>query len=158
MRKRIVNQSSEQANKKPVEQDWLDIEDLVEVEISSEDNAHPVESALLPGNDSGWRASAPGEQTLRLVFNTPQNIKTIMLKFEEPAVTRTQQYVLRWSGDAGQPSEIVRQQWNFSPDGASSENEIHHVELAGVKVLELSIIPNISGGDSVASLEELRIA
>lgn len=40
------------------DQDWLNVEALAEVEISSEDAAHPIESALLPGGGSGWRAAA----------------------------------------------------------------------------------------------------
>src|SRR5262245_16582357 len=35
------------------EQDWLNVEDLAEVEISSDDTARPIESALLPGRTSG---------------------------------------------------------------------------------------------------------
>ena len=42
---------------------WLNIESLVEVEISSEDVDYPIESALLPGNTSGWRALDSGKQS-----------------------------------------------------------------------------------------------
>jgi hypothetical protein len=155
MRKRIIN-SAVQEDQDTV-QNWLDIEELVEVEVSSEDEAHPVEFALLPGSDSGWRAAGPGEQTIRLVFIHPQNIQRIMLEFVDTGMTRTQQYVLRWSAEGGSLQEIVRQQWNFSPDGASSEIEHHHVALSAVKTLELTIIPDISGGNACASLKQLRI-
>lgn len=158
MRKRIISNSVLEEQGKSTVQKWLNIDKLVEVEISSEDEAHPIEYALLPGNVSGWRAVDSGEQTLRLVFNHPQSIKRIMLKFEEPGIERTQEYVLRWSNESGQLNEIVRQQWNFSPKGATSEIENHHVELADVKVLELTINPDISGGNSFATLRELRIA
>ena len=49
MRKRIVPvvQASE------IEGDWLDLGSLAEVEISSEDPEHPIESALVPGHDTG---------------------------------------------------------------------------------------------------------
>jgi len=66
MRKRII--STVQPNPVPSDPDWLNIEQLAEVEITSEDAAHPIESALLPGNTQGWRASTPGEQTIRLLF------------------------------------------------------------------------------------------
>jgi len=52
----------------------------------------------------------------------------------------------------------VRQQWNFSPDGASSEIEDHRCELPAVTQLELIINPDISGNDAIASLEALRLA
>ena len=158
MRKRIISNSVLEEQKKSIVQKWLNIETLVEVEISSEDETHPIESALLFGSDSGWSAVDSGEQTIRLVFNYPQSIKRIMLNFEEPSIERTQEYVLRWSNESGQPHEIVRQQWNFSPKVATSEIEIHHVELSDVKVLELNINPDINGGNSLATLRELRIA
>jgi hypothetical protein len=129
------------------------------VEITSEDAAHPVESALLPGSVSGWRAAGPGKQTIRIIFTRPQPLRRIWMKFVETGAGRTQEYVLRWSADGGQSfREIVRQQWNFSPGGATAEAEDYHVELPAVTVLELSIIPDISGGEAVASLEQLRLA
>jgi hypothetical protein len=142
----------------PANLDWLDLESLAEVEFTSEDPAHPVESALLPGGSSGWRAAAPGKQTLRLLFAQPQQIRQIRLNFVESAVERTQEYVLRWSPDGGQSfREIVRQQWNFSPSGTTSETEDYKVELLGATVLELVITPDISGGSALASLAQLRI-
>lgn len=158
MRKRIISNSILEEQGKSTVQKWINIEELVEVEISSEDEAHPIESALLSGSVSGWRAVDSGEQTIRLVFNRPQSIKIIMLKFEELSIERTQEYILCWSNESGQSHEIVRQQWNFSPNGATNEIENHHVELSDVKDLELTINPDISGGNALASLRELRIA
>lgn len=157
MRKRIIAQ----VQKEPAssDQDWLNVEDLAEVEITSEDAAHPIESALLPCRTSGWRAAGPGQQTIRLLFNHPQRLRRIWMNFVEPGTERTQEYVLRWSPDRGRSlREIVRQQWNFSPHGATNETEDHHVELPAVTVLELSIIPDISGGNALASLAQLRLA
>ena len=157
MRKRIVGPVEQ--GTAPRDQDWLNVEKLAEVEITSEDAAYPIESALLPGSTSGWRAAAPGKQTIRLLFSHPQRLRRIWLSFEETRIERTQEYVLRWSADGGQSfQEIVRQQWNFSPQGASSQTQDHHVELPAVSVLELSIIPDISGGTALASLAQLRLA
>jgi hypothetical protein len=157
MRKRIIV-PVQQETASP-DQDWLNVEGLAEVEITSEDVAHPIESALLPGRASGWRAAEPGKQTIRLLFADPQRLRRIWLNFVEPRTERTQEYVLRWSSDGGQSfREIVRQQWNFSPEGATSETEDHHVELPAVTVLELSIIPDTSGGNAFASLAQLRLA
>lgn len=69
MRKRIIGQV-QQGTEPPGE--WLNVEGLAEVEITSEDAAYPIESALLPGGASGWRAGGPGKQTIRLVFAHPQ--------------------------------------------------------------------------------------
>jgi len=156
MRKRIINPIQQDAASLDLE--WLNIEGLAEVETTSEDAAHPIESALLPGR-SGWRAAGPGKQTIRLLFDCPQRIQRIWINFVEPSTERTQEYVLRWSPDGGQSFlEIVRQQWNFSPRGATSETEDLHVELRAVTVLELIIIPDISGGNAFASLAQLRLA
>lgn len=157
MRKRIL----EPVKRETVsgDEDWLDLEALVEVEITSEDTAHPIESALLRASSSGWRAATPGEQTIRLVFSHPQSLRRISLTFVEAVTERTQEYRLRWSPDGGQSyREIVRQQWNFSPGSATVETENHHVDLTAVTVLELSITPDISGRTVFASLARLRLA
>jgi len=157
MRKRIIT-SVQQETTSP-DQDWLDVEGLAEVEITSEDAAHPIESALLPGRAPGWRAAGPGKQTIRLLFANPQRLRQIRLNFVETHTERTQEYVLRWSPDGGQSfREIVRQQWNFSPQGATCETEDYHVDLPVVTVLELNITPDISGRNAVASLAQLRLA
>ena len=129
------------------------------MEITSEDPAHPIESALLPGGTSGWRAAGPGEQTIRLRFTHPQAVHRIWLEFVEPDVERTQEFVLRWSPDGGHTvHEVVRQQWNFSPHGATGQTEDLRVDLPDVTVLELSIVPDIGGGTAHASLARLRLA
>jgi len=157
MRKRIITPIQQETA--PPDLEWLNMEELAEVEITSEDPAHPIESALLPGRASGWRAAGPGEQKIRLLFAYPQRLRRIWLNFVETRTERTQEYVLRWSQDGGQSfQEIVRQQWNFSPQGATNETEDLHVELPAVTVLELSIIPDTSGGNAFASLAQLRLA
>jgi len=157
MRKRIIGQKEETSALS--EQGWLNVEGLAEVEITSEDATHPIESALLLGETSGWRAAEAGAQTIRLLFNNPQRLQRIWMNFVEPETARTQEYVLRWSPDSGQSfREIVRQQWNFSPPSTTNEMEDHHVELPAVTMLELRIIPDISGGNAVASLAQLRLA
>lgn len=158
MRKRIIAHLQKETASR--DQDWLNVEGLAEVEVTSEDAAYPIESALLPGRGaSGWRAAEPGRQTIRLLFDHPQRLRRIWINFLEPGTERTQEYVLRWSPDSGQSfREIVRQQWSFSPQGKTTETEDHHVELPAVTVLELNIIPNISGGNACASLAQLRLA
>ena len=141
--------------------EWLDLERLATVEVASESPAHPVESALLPrlaGGGIGWRAASPGTQTIRVVFDEPQRLRRIWLHFAEPAHDRTQEFVLRWSADRGESfHEVVRQQWNFSPRGATRETEDYRVDLPGATVLELTVTPDIGGAQIPASLARLRI-
>ena len=157
MRKRIINRSSKEPSS--ADQDWLDLGRLAQVEITSEDAEHPVESALTADGGPGWLAGEPGEQTIRLLFDEPQALRQIQLVFEEERRERTQEFVLRWSGDGGRSyREILRQQYTFSPPGAAREVEDYVVNLQGVTVLELGIVPDISRGDARASLILLRLA
>jgi len=139
------------------EEDWLEIAPLAQVEVTSEHPDHPIEAALGAGSASGWRAGASGAQTVRLRFDKPQEIRRIRLRFVETQHARRQEFVLRSSTDGRTSRDIVRQQWNFSPTGSTVELEDYVVDLSGVAVLELCIIPDVSGGDAPASLSELRV-
>lgn len=120
---------------------WLDLERVAAVEVTSEEENSPVESALVLRETRGWRAAIPGTQTIRLVFDQPQKLRHISLVFEETERTRTQEFVLRWSSDGGRSfREIVRQQWNFSPPETVRELQGYQVELSDVTVLELSLL------------------
>ena len=155
MRKRMIQHNRDESS---LNQQWLDVEHLAQVEITSEDAAYPIEAALIPGTPPGWRASRPGEQVIRLVFDLPQSLHRIRLVFSEEQHERTQEFVLRWSADGGQSyREIVRQQYTFSPPGTMHEVEDYHVPLDGVTHVEISIVPDIQGGDTCATLEELRL-
>jgi hypothetical protein len=157
MRKRIINQRSKELS--PADQGWLDLERVAQVEITSEDAGHRIDSALLIDAGSGWMASQPGKQTIRLLFDEPQQLRRIRLMFEEDTQERTHEFVLRCSADGGQSyREILRQQYTFSPQGMTREAEDYVVNLDEVSVLELIIIPDISGGDAHASLTQLRLA
>ena len=156
MRKRVMSDILE--DKSVSTHQWLNVEDLAEVEVSSEDPAHPVEAALIPGASAGWRAGQPGRQTIRLNFDERQMIKHIRLLFEDDEQERTQDFVLRWSPDRGQSfRDVVRQQYNFSAPDSTRECEDYDVELDGVTVLELTIVPDISGAPIHASLVQFRL-
>ena len=157
MRKRIIGHDPGAVA--ATEPGWMDLEPLAEVEITSEDVDHPIESALIPRMGSSWRAAQPGEQTIRLRFDEPLRIKRIRLGFHEDEQERTQEFVLLWSPDGGQSYlEILRQQYNFSPPEATRELEDYDVNLDGVTALELRIVPDISGGSARATLAQLRVA
>ena len=87
MRKRIINDGAEGVS--TADKNWLDLEGLAQAEVSSEDAAHPIESALIPPAGSGWRAAQPGKQTVRLLFDKPQKVRRIRLVFQENEQERT---------------------------------------------------------------------
>jgi hypothetical protein len=138
---------------------WFSLEGLAEVEITSEAAGHPIEAALVPPAERGWRAAEPGEQTIRLLFDEPHMVRHIHLEFQETERRRTQEFVLRWSTDRGRTyREIVRQQYNFAPPVTTSEIEDYQVELERLSVLELRIRPEVGGEVAVASLKRLLLA
>ena len=153
MRKRLVTPTPKDAPH--LDEGWLDLGRIAVVEVTSEDKDCPVESALVVGELRGWRAADSGTQTIRLIFDEPQRLARISLVFEETEAERTQEFVLRWSPDSGRSfREIVRQHWNFSPPETIREVEEYPVDLSGVTVLEMVIVPDISRGSARASLKE----
>lgn len=157
MRKRTINSGSEAVLRSG--DAWLDLERLAQVEITSENAEHPIESALIPDRGPGWQAAQPGKQMIRLIFDQPLSVGRILLRFDEENQVRTQEFVLRWLPERQQSRrEIVRQQYTFSPPTTKQETEEYHVNLTGVIALELEIVPDISGGGAYASLTQMRLA
>jgi hypothetical protein len=139
--------------------DWLELERVARVEVSSEAEGYPVEGALLNDGQRGWRANEPGIQTIRLLFDHPQTIRVVRVVFKEEESARTQEFVLRWLPEGtGAWKDIVRQQWNFSPPQTAIECEEYKVDLPSAGGLEIMIYPDISGGDTRASLQSLQLS
>ena len=135
---------------------WLALGDDVAVELTSEDPEWPIEGALADATPPGWRAGAPGPQTIILEWSAPVAIRRILLVFEELIQARTQEFVLRAATGDGE-WEIVRQQFTFSPPGTTLEREEYTTELRGVKRLKLMIVPAIDDHHAVATLKEWRV-
>jgi hypothetical protein len=142
----------------PDGREWLKLPELAEVEVTSEADGYPVESAFNFGAGPGWRAASPGKQRIRLTFDQPQSIQHMRLEFNEPEVERTQEFTVQWSGGPNEPlREVVRQQWNFSPDGSTIESEDYVVDLKAVSILELIIDPDRGAGEALAKLADWRL-
>ncbi len=95
MQKSVISTVKDAKTQVPGE--WLNLEDLARVEVTSEDADFPVESAFEGGTGSGWRAAGAGRQIIRLIFNEPTPIHRIHLEFSETEVTRLQEFTLRWA-------------------------------------------------------------
>ena len=145
--------------------EWLDLDAVARVEITSEDESFPIEHALGSASTTGWRAAATGPQVIRLLFDKPQTIRRIAVHFvdgtSERASERMQEFAV-YAGSGAELREVVRQQWTFSPSGATEELEVYTVDLKGVTTLELRIDPDRSHdpklSQSYASLQSLRLA
>src|ERR1019366_2251994 len=78
MRKRLITPTTETVRFRG--EGWLDVERAAGVEVTSEDDDSPVESAFVSGEARGWRAAVAGSQTIRLVFDQPQRLRRISLE------------------------------------------------------------------------------
>lgn len=157
MRKRIAGRDHAQPASES-DQGWLDIENIATAEVTSEDPDFPIEFAFGSREGPGWRAAQGGEQQIRIIFDEPVSLHRIQLRFHEVESERTQEFTLRWSpATGGRSTEIVRQQWTFSPAGSTTEIEQYVVDLDAVLVLELSIRPDLSRREAVATLASWRV-
>ena len=140
------------------QQKWLDLEEIATVEVTSENPNFPIESALAASEGPGWRAAEPGKQTIRILLDNPRPLRRIRLEFLEPEIERTQEFTLRWSQAGGPFRESVRQQWNFSPQGSTSEIEDYQVQLEKVSALELTLKPDLTPDTAFATLAAWRVS
>src|SRR6478609_4677845 len=143
VRKQIVDAPGATSGATPGE---IDIAAVATVLVTSEAAEHPVDHAFDgrrgPGG-SRWVAGEPGEQTLILAFDAPQSIRRVALEVEEAEVARTQELQLAVSTDGGRTyREVLRQEYNFSPAGATFEREDWAVAAEGVTHLRLLIKPD----------------
>lgn len=63
------------------QEEWLDLEGIATVEVTSEDPDFPIESALAAREGPGWRAAEPGKQIVRIVLDNPRPLRRIRLEF-----------------------------------------------------------------------------
>src|SRR5437660_8231994 len=96
MRKRISGIRASGPPPRP-ETHWMDVEQLAQVEVTSEDPTAPIETVFHMGRGPGWRAAEPGTQRIQLIFHQPQHLERIWLRFVETATERTQEFTLRYS-------------------------------------------------------------
>ena len=156
MRKKLINSDTMRPH---AQEEWLDLEEIARVEVTSEDPNFPIEAALAAAEGSGWRAAEKGKQIIRIVLDNPRTLRRIRLEFSETVIERTQEFTLQWSNEATGPfREIVRQQWNFSPQGSTSEIEDYHVNLESVSILELTLKPDLTPENAVATLVAWRLS
>jgi hypothetical protein len=139
----------------------ISIPDIATVQVTSEQADHPIDHAFDhrrgPGG-SRWIAGEAGEQTVILLFDTPQTIRKIGLEVEELAVSRTQEVSVSVSSDEGRTyRELIRQEFTFSPPGTSFERELWSVSAEGVTHLRLDIKPDKGGRVGRATLTSLTL-
>ena len=90
-------------------------------------------------------------------FDRPQAISRLVYEVEETMRERTQEVRVEVSEDGGRSyRQILVQEYNFSPGGATYQREDQRVNLRQVTHLRLTIVPNKSGSGT-ATLTTLRL-
>lgn len=143
----------------PASVNTLDIIRNAEVIATSESENFPldniVDGSTGPGS-SQWVAGTTGPQTLIFKFDTPQNITTIVYEIEEREVARTQEVCFEASTDSGAHfREILRHEYNFSPDGSTFQREELKLALPQTTELKMTIKPDKGNPDCRAKLNHI---
>lgn len=106
------------------------------ITVTSEADGHPITCVFDEERGPGasqWIAAEPGDQKLVIAFHQPQTIRQITMEIEEREVNRTQEVQLALSDDGGKTyRELLRQEFNFSPEGTTWECEDWAVEEVNV--------------------------
>ena len=154
LRKRIIGPTPPVAAGLPA--DAIDIVREAEVLATSESEAHPldniVDGSTGPGS-SQWVAGTAGPQTLIFKFDAPRHIAGLVYETEEKEVARTQEVSFEVSTDQGAHfREILRQEYNFSPDGSTFHREELAFDLPAATDLKMVIKPDKGNRDCRAKL------
>jgi hypothetical protein len=139
----------------------IDIAGGATIAYSSEDPAHPVEHMLDGQSGPGatrWMSARPDTiEHIVIEFDRPQAISRLLYQVEETLRERTQEVRLDVSEDGGRSyRQILVQEYNFSPGGATYQREEQRFNLRQVNHLRLTIVPNKSGSGT-ATLTALRL-
>jgi len=137
----------------------LDVVTLATVLVTSETPDFPIDNVFDDHRGLGgtrWIAAEPGEQTLIVAFDMPQLLHRIILEVEEREVERTQELAIALSEDGGQIyRELLRQEYTFSPSGATFEREEWTIAARTVTHVRLWINPDKGGRSCRATLTTL---
>jgi hypothetical protein len=139
----------------------IDIAEVATVLVTSEAPDHPIDLAFDYHRGPGgtrWIAGEMGEQSVLLAFDAPQTINQIILEVEELELPRTQELQLSLSCNGGRTyRELLRQEFNFSPDGTTFERENWTVSAQGVTHLQVVIKPDKGDKPCWATLTFLNL-
>jgi hypothetical protein len=93
---------------------------------------------------------------LIVAFDMPQLLHRIILEVEEREVERTQELFIALSEDGGQTyRELLRQEYTFSPAGATFEREEWTIAARAITHVRLWIKPDKGGRPCRATLTAL---
>jgi hypothetical protein len=122
---------------------------------------HPVEHLLDRHSGPGatrWISARPDTiEHVVVEFDQSQTISRLVYEVEETVRERTQEVRVEVSeGGARTYRQILVQEYNFSPRGATYQREEQRLDLDRVTHLRLIIVPN-KNGSGTATLTALRL-
>jgi F5/8 type C domain-containing protein len=121
MQKTILGNQNQDSG--PFGDPWFGIDAIAGIGVTSEAEGASVESVFDLDSETGWRAENSGLQVIRITFGEPKTIRRIQLEFRESQFERTQEFTLHATAAGGERTEVIRQQWTFSPQGSTQEVE-----------------------------------
>ncbi len=144
--------AADNPRRKTADAEWLDLNALAEITI--------VAGARRVGGRVGaWSADWTGEQLIELRFHKPTSVSRLRMVSAEAEQSRTQEITIWASWHRGERHrEVKRQQFRFSPTGATEEIADWDLQLVDVSTLHVRIVPSTDGQPSVVHVSELRIA
>jgi hypothetical protein len=127
----------------------IDIAGCATIAYSSEDPAHPVEHMLDGRCGRGatrWMSARPDTtEHIVIEFDRPQTISRLVYEVEETTRERTQEVRVEVSEEGGRSyRQILVQDYNFSPGGATYQREEQRFNVRQITHLHLTIVPNKS--------------
>jgi hypothetical protein len=139
----------------------IDIAGCATIAYSSENPARPVDHMLDgrcgPGATRSVSARPDTVEHIVVEFDRPQATSRLVYEVEETMRERTQEVHVEVSEDGGRSyRQILVQEYNFSPGGATYQREEQRFNLRQVTHLRLTIVPNKSGSGT-ATLTALRL-
>src|SRR6266849_3749768 len=111
MRKKLINSDTMRPHS---QEEWLDLEEIARVEVTSEDPNFPIEAALAAGEGSGWRAAEKGTQIIRIVLDNPRTLRGLDSSFSRQRLSEP-----RSSHFDGAMRRLGRSERSFGSSGTS---------------------------------------
>ena len=106
-----------------------------------------------------WSADCPGEQMIEIRFHRPTSVRRLRVVSGEVEYSRTQEMTMWASLHRGERHlEVLRHQFDCSPNGATKQVEEYALQLDHVSRLQLRIVPSIDGRRAVARVSEVCVA
>ncbi len=139
----------------------IDIVSHAALAYSSEDPNHPLEHLFDRHFGPGatrWASARPNStEYIVLEFDHVQRVSRLIYEVEERRQQRTQEVRVEvWSDRDRTYRQVLVQEYNFSPQGATFEHEDVRLDFPAISHMRLIVVPNKTGS-GVATLTSLRL-